>query len=107
MDRVVQGVAVIGRGVEPRGPPAEPVVVCPADDVLSVLRIDVERGLVLREAGVVVIRSDVAAGVAQLLDLILRELTEWLRVPAFETGRRALRERVAKTVEVLVGDRPG
>ena len=53
------------------------------------------------------IRSDVAAGVAQLLDLILRELTEWLRVPAFETGLRALRERVAKTVEVLVGDRPG
>ena len=60
-DPVVPVLAVVGRGVEARRPPAEAVVVRAGDDVAVVERIDVDAGLVLRHAGVVLVGTDVVA----------------------------------------------
>ena len=104
-DPVVPAAAVVGRGVEPRGARAQPVVVGAGDDVLRRRGVDRDRCLVLREAGVVLIQPAVVATARLLLDLVDRPPVERLRIPVDLARLRALRQcRPERHVAVL--DRP-
>ena len=70
-DSVVEMLAVVRRGVEPGRAPAKPVVVGATKYVLRVGRVDGDRRLVLREAGIVLVEPDVVACIRKLLDLVL------------------------------------
>src|SRR5205814_1022852 len=61
----------IGGGVEPGAAPAEAVIVRAADDVARVGRIDGDARLVLGEAAVVEVQTDVVPLAAQPLDRVL------------------------------------
>ena len=104
-DPVVPAAAVVGRRVEPRGARAQPVVVGAGDDVLRRRRVDRDRSLVLREAGVVLIQPAVAAAARFLLDLVDRSAVERLRIPVDLARLRALRQRRPER-HVAILDRP-
>src|SRR5262249_3633400 len=105
-DPVVPVVAVVCRGVEARRTPSNAIVVRTAEVIRLVLRCDVDRRLVLRQAGVILVRPDVATGVAHLLDVVLGEASQRRRGAfGLEAGLRTLRDRVAEAVEVLVLER--
>src|SRR5436190_1442276 len=76
----------IGGGVEPGAAPAEAVIVRAADDVARVGRIDGDARLVLGEAAVVEVQTDVVPLAAQPLDRVLVALIQRPRPVAWDAG---------------------